>query len=207
LLTEYSAIQNEDFVKDVFSHIGREIEILSNSHVKKLDVNFVSELKFNKIGDFNIFIGPYPQNEEDIALLSKSEITAVLNIQTDVDMTHRQINWKSNLEAYKKHCIDVIRYPIRDFDSDDLKVKIRGAAEILKELTEEGNNVYVHCTAGMSRAAAAVITYLVFNHYFSLDEAYDYVKFYRNIICPNMNVLSQIVPSYKTEEKEITSEI
>lgn len=175
------------------------MELLANSHVKKLDVNFVSELKFNKIGDFNIFIGPYPQNEEDIALLSRSDVTAVLNVQTDVDMSHRQINWKANLEAYRKFGIDIVRYPIRDFDSEDLKVKLRGAAEKLKEFIKEGKSVYVHCTAGMSRAAATVISYLVFNHDYSLEEAYEYVKFYRNIICPNMTVLSHVV-SYSDNE-------
>jgi protein-tyrosine phosphatase len=184
--------------------VGRELEILTNSHIRKLDVNFVSELKFQKIGDYNIFIGPYPQNEEDIYNLSRSDVTAVLNVQTDIDMSHRQINWKANLEAYRKHRIDIVRYPIRDFDAEDLKVKIKGAAEKLKELIDEGKSVYVHCTAGMSRAAATVIIYLVFNYDYSLDEAYEYVKYYRNIICPNMTVLSDIVSSHENEI-EITS--
>jgi protein tyrosine/serine phosphatase len=186
-------LENEELRKELLGQVGREIEILANSHVKKLDVNFVSELKFNKIGDYNIYIGPYPQNEDDIALLSKADITAVLNVQTDLDMTHRQINWPANLNAYKKHEIEIVRYPIRDFDPVDLRMKLQGAAEKLKELLNSNKTVYVHCTAGMSRAAATVISYLVLFDIYSLDEAYEYVKFFRNIICPNMNVLSKVI--------------
>ena len=186
-------MENEELRKELLGQVGREIEILANSHVKKLDVNFVSELKFNKIGDYNIYIGPYPQNEDDIALLSKADISAVLNVQTDLDMTHRQINWPANLNAYKKHEIEVVRYPIRDFDPVDLRIKLQGAAEKLKELLNSNKTVYVHCTAGMSRAAATVISYLVLFDTYSLDEAYEYVKFFRNIICPNMNVLSKVI--------------
>lgn len=190
----------------MLSQVGREIEVLANSHVKKLDVNFVSELKFNKIGDYNIYIGPYPQNEDDIALLSRSDITAVLNVQTDLDMTHRQINWSENLKAYRKHEIEVVRYPIRDFDAEDLTIKLKGAAEKLKDLLVSKKSVYVHCTAGMSRAAATVISYLVLYDTYSLDEAYEYVKFFRNIICPNMNVLSKVVNNDdKDKEKEVTT--
>ncbi len=191
-------------MKEVFSQVGREIEILANSHIKRLDVNFVSELKFNKIGDHDIYIGPYPQNEDDISLLARSDITGVLNMQTDMDFAHRQINWPANLKALKKYDIEIVRFPIRDFDADDLKQKLKGAAEKLKDLLQDGKSVYVHCTAGMSRAAATVIAYLVLYDKFSLEEAYEYVKFYRNIICPNMTVLSQVL-SDDENEKEITS--
>ena len=191
-------------MKEFSSQVGREIEILANSHIKRLDVNFVSELKFNKIGDHDIYIGPYPQNEEDISLLARSEITGVLNVQTDMDFTHRQINWTSNLNSYKKHEIEIVRYPIRDFDSEDLSEKLKGAAEKLKDLLQGGKSVYVHCTAGMSRAAATVIAYLVLYDNYSLEEAYEYVKFYRNIICPNMTVLSKVL-SMDENKKEITS--
>lgn len=186
-------MENDEVRKELLGQVGRETEVLVNCHVKKLDVNFVSELKFNKIGDYDIYIGPYPQNEDDIAELSKSDINAVINLQTELDMVHRQINWQANLNAYKKYDIEVERIPIRDFDPDDLLIKLQGAAEKLKDLLNSNKIVYVHCTAGMSRAAATVIAYLVLFDTYSLDEAYEYVKFYRNIICPNMNVLSKVV--------------
>ncbi len=158
-----------------------------------MDVNFVSGLKFDKIGEYNIYIGPYPQNEADIANLSQSDVTAVLNVQTDLDMTHRQVNWPANLKAYQQNKIKILRHPIRDFDQSDLIEKLKGASDKLNDLLNEGNFVYVHCTAGMSRAVATVIGYLVFYKDFSLEEAYDYVKSYREIICPNMKAIETVI--------------
>jgi protein-tyrosine phosphatase len=166
---------------------------MTNSHIDKLDVNFVSHLKFDKIGDYNIYIGPYPQNEDDIETMAKAGITAVLNVQTDLDMVHRQVNWKNNLAAFKRHNIEVVRYPIRDFDQQDLIHKLKGANDLLNELIMEKHTVYVHCTAGMSRAAATVIGYLVFYECYSLEDAYDYTKSFRSIICPNINALAEVV--------------
>ncbi len=193
ILTELTFLEDENDYREELQKIGREVEILTNSKIVKFDINFVSSLKFDKIGDFKIFIGPYPQNEEDIETMSKNKITAVLNVQTDLDMTHRQINWKNNLKAYEKYNIKIIRYPIRDFDQSDLILKLKGAQEELTSLLEEGNSVYVHCTAGMSRAAATVIAHLVFKENFNLEEAYDYVKTNRPIICPNYKAIEEVI--------------
>lgn len=114
-------------------------------------------------------------------------------MQTDLDMNHRQINWDNNLNSYKRNNITIVRYPIRDFDQDDLTNKLRKASELLKNLIKQGKAVYVHCTAGMSRAAATVILYLVLNHEMTLEDAYDYVKSYREIICPNIKAIAKVI--------------
>ena len=51
-----------------------------NGHVEKTDANFVGGLTFDKIGDSNIFIGPYPQIEEDCQALADAGVTAVFNV-------------------------------------------------------------------------------------------------------------------------------
>jgi protein-tyrosine phosphatase len=193
ILTDSSLLQDENDYREELHKIGREIELFTNSEIFKLDVNFVSHLKFDRIGDFNIFIGPYPQNEDDIENLSKNKVSAVLNVQTDLDLIHRQVNWNANLKAYEKYNIQIVRYPIRDFDQSDLISKLKGAADELRDLLNDDNLVYVHCTAGMSRAAATVIAYMVFYQNYSLEEAYEYVKSYRNIICPNLNAISEVI--------------
>ena len=60
--------------------------------------------------------------------------------------------------------------------------------------------VLQHCTAGMSRAAATVIIYLVLYEDFSVEEARDFVKKYRPIICPNYNVINRVVAMYKPDK-------
>jgi protein-tyrosine phosphatase len=196
ILTDYNLVMDQNGFAEELNKVGREIELITNSHIDKLDVNFVSHLKFDKIGDYNIYIGPYPQNEDDIGKMAQAGITAVLNVQTDMDMVHRQVNWEHNLAAYKKHKIQVVRYPIRDFDQDDLIKKLKGANDTLKELLMEKKTVYVHCTAGMSRAAATVIGYLVFYECYSLEDAYEFVKSHRSIICPNMGALAEVIKNY-----------
>ena len=66
--------------------------LLKNSKLEFIDVNFVATLDFDKIGDFNIYIGPYPQTEQDFKSMYKSGINTVLNIQTDKDFESRQLD-------------------------------------------------------------------------------------------------------------------
>lgn len=159
----------------------------------RLDINFVANLNFNKIGDYPIYIGPYPQNEDDIEKISEAGITAILNLQTDKDMQHRQVNWGTLFSLYQKRKIVPFRFPIKDFNRKDLTDKLVEAASLLKNLVSEMHRVYVHCTAGMSRAAATVIAYLVLEKSFNVMQAHDYVKSFRAIICPDIAAIKQAV--------------
>jgi len=49
-------------------------------------------LIFHKIGDTNIWLGPYPQTIEDINTLKDSGVTGVFNVQTDGDLRFRGVN-------------------------------------------------------------------------------------------------------------------
>jgi protein-tyrosine phosphatase len=104
-------------------------------------------------------------------------------------MNHRQINWKTNLEYYKKMNIEPIRFTIEDFNRNDLAEKLIEAGNLLGEMIKKLFKVYVHCTAGMNRAAATVIAYLVIFNDYEITEAFDYVKSYRNIICPDIKAI------------------
>ena len=143
--------------------------LLTNSFLEVLDVNFVSDLEFNKIGEKNIFIGPYPQSENDFKKLNENGIDAILNLQSDKDMKIRQINYQFQLDLAKKYGIKINRYPIIDFNQIDLYNKLKGAGDLLNNLIKEGKTIYVHCTAGMSRAAATVIIYLVLHENYSVE--------------------------------------
>lgn len=172
---------------------NNEAEYLLNNMITHLDINFVADLIFHKIGDYPIYIGPYPQNEQDIENISHQGITAVLNLQTDQDMIHRQVNWETNVQIYKKKRIEFVRFPIQDFNRKDLSQKLVEAANALNGLISKLHKVYVHCTAGMSRAAATVIAYLVINGDFTVIEAHDFVKSHRSIICPDIQAIKDAV--------------
>ena len=171
--------------------------LLTNSFLEVLDVNFISNLEFDKMGEKNIFIGPYPQSINDFKRLSESEIDTILNIQSDKDLLIRQVNYELQIEEAKKYGITINRYPIEDFNQIDLYNKLKGAGDLLNQLLKEGKKIYVHCTAGMSRSAAVVIIYLVLYENYTVEEANNFCKKYRPVICPNYGVINKIASIYK----------
>ena len=59
---------------------------------------------------------------------------AVLNLQRDVDMKMRKLDWNDIKGYYEEKNIEVINYQINDSDPDDLTEKIIVAADILNKL-------------------------------------------------------------------------
>ena len=171
--------------------------LLTNSYLEILDVNFVANLVFNRMGDKKIYIGPYPQSLDDFKLISEAGINSILNVQSDKDLIFRQINHQLQLKQAKDCGIKINRYPIEDFNQEDLAEKLKGAGDLLNKLLKEGNTVYVHCTAGMSRAAATVIIYLVLYEDFTVEDAANFCKKHRPVICPNYGVINRIASIYK----------
>lgn len=63
-----------------------------NGHIEKADANFVGNMRFDQIGKTKIWLGPYPQKEDDIDTLVKAGITGVFNVQTSGDLSFRGVN-------------------------------------------------------------------------------------------------------------------
>jgi hypothetical protein len=95
-----------------------------NGHVEKADANFVGGLTYEVIGNTKIWIGPYPQIEQDTQTMRDSGITGILNVQTDIDITHRGVNWPKMLEYYGKRGMTAIHYPIHDFNEAHLTERL-----------------------------------------------------------------------------------
>ncbi|KAJ8903953.1 hypothetical protein NDN08_000484 [Rhodosorus marinus] len=173
------------------------------------DVNFISNMEFNEIPP-RIFIGPYPQSEEDLKTIKAAGATDVLCVQTDEDIAHRGLNWSKMLDSYKKLELGIHRWAIADFNPTSLEENIHHASELLGTILGQSNEsmVYVHCTAGMSRAAATVILYLASTQGYGVDEAFQYVKKHRKVIAPNMGVLRKVAVKHapKALERDRTLE-
>ena len=189
---------------DNFKNNPDEYKLLTNSFLEVLDVNFVADLIFNRMGDKNIYIGPYPQNYNDYKTLKENGITATLNVQSEKDLKHRQINLELHKKQAKELGIEIHHFPILDFSAQDLENKLKDAADLLNDLLKKGKVVYVHCTAGMSRASATVILYLVLYENYTVMEAKDFCRKYRPVICPNYAVINKVAAKYKpgSEMKE-----
>ena len=163
-------------------------ETVNDSPIEIVDANFVAGMHIDAVPP-SLFIGPYPQRCEDIDAMRACGVTAVVNLQTDGDIRQRSVDWQRLNEYYQKVGIAYYRLPIEDFNEDDLVAKLPTAVGLLKRLLDAGQQVYLHCTAGMGRAPAVAIAYLSRHHDKSPDEAFAYVKHYRPVTCPNMNAV------------------
>jgi len=168
---------------------NRELFLLEGgeapSHIERLDMNFVGGIAFDKVTDFQLFIGPYPQSSSDIEALARAGVTAVVNLQSRRDFTYRRINWPALQQVYAALNIEAVHIPVGDFDHSDLVSKLPYAAQVLDELYGNGKVIYVHCTAGMGRAPATVVYYLVKYHNFSVESAIQLVRESRHVAVPN----------------------
>jgi len=109
----------------------------------------------------NLFVGSYPGSPEDIDRLQNDfGVTAVLNVQTDEDMTCWGVNWGGLESHYRTTGVEVRRGPVRDFDPEDLRRNLPKCVEVLDELLHQGHAVYVHCNMGINRSPTIVIAYL-----------------------------------------------
>ena len=133
-------------------------------------------INFNQIQP-QIFVGTYPQSALDIDRLRMGPgVTAVLNLQTEEDFQVLGVRWERLMERYLEHDLVVQRYPIRDFDRDDLREHLPGVAGLLNDMLAIGHRVYIHCTAGVGRAPAVAIAYLAWHKEWDLERAYEHVR-------------------------------
>lgn len=129
--------------------------------------------------------------------MAEAGVTGVLNVQTEIDINHRGINWPKMLDFYRENGIKAVLFQIHDFNEEDLKDKLKKGADILNQmLNDEGLQVYVHCTAGMGRAPATVLTYLCLHQGWDPDEADTFVKQYRKVSTPNLRAVKAVLAKY-----------
>jgi protein-tyrosine phosphatase len=124
-----------------------------------------------------LFVGSRPRIVEDIdELVRDTGITAVLNLQTDEDMVWYDTDWEKLEAHYRKTEIEIIRFPIRDFDPDDLREQLPQCVRALEKLFAAGHTVYLHCTAGVNRSPTVAIAYIHWCRGWNLEKAAAYVK-------------------------------
>ena len=171
--------------------------LLKNSKLEFVDINFVAILDFDKIGDKNIYIGVYPETEKDFELISKKGINSILSVQTDKDLEYRHLDINVLNKYANKYGINIERYPIEDFNTEDIYNNLKGAGDLLNKLLKEEKKIYVHCTAGIGRSSSVVITYLVLYENYSVKEAISFCKKYRPKIIPYHKIINEIAKIYK----------
>ena len=112
-------------------------------------------------------------------------------MQTNRDFDAKGINWPVLEKNYHQSGIASYRYPIIDFDDNDMLSLIGGAGKLLDEITESHSRIYVHCTAGQQRSPSAVIAWLAWHKNHGLENAIDIVMKARKCD-PPLHVLRKV---------------
>ena len=131
-------------------------------------------INFDLITD-GIFVGTCPTSTVDVQRLKQAGITALLNMQTDRDFKINGVNWLYLEKNYHETGIASYRYPIIDFNDEEMLSLISGAAKLLNKIIQSHSQIYVHCTAGQQRAPSAVIAWLAWQKGHSLEDAIEIV--------------------------------
>lgn len=128
-------------------------------------------LNWGQITD-NIVIGTCPMAPEDLERIhSGTGVSAVLSLQHDDCLSYWSINYAMMYRTGTELGLMMQRYPIRDFDVQDLRKRLPEAILMLANMLAHGHRVYVHCTAGMGRAPTVVLGYLTFIKGYSPDDS------------------------------------
>ncbi|UYV62936.1 DUSP19 [Cordylochernes scorpioides] len=109
---------------------------------------------------------------QNLRVLKEAGITHIVNLATGVP------NYYDFDFSYKK--VDV-----RDYATEYIRQHFEEVFRFMDDARRCGGKVFVHCNAGISRAATICIGYLMSRYRMRYDEAFGTVKQARPIICPN----------------------
>lgn len=158
-------------------------------------------INFNRIEE-DIFVGSAPRNQIDVKRLSSQlKITAVLSLQSDADFKNYQIDFNELSTAYQTMDMQFYRFPITDFDAVDMSKKLVEPVQMLASLLDQEQRVYVHCNAGICRAAGTVLGYLHAYKGMDLDEGLAYMREKRPMVNPYMDAVRLAMKTLKSELK------
>jgi Dual specificity phosphatase, catalytic domain len=109
----------------------------------------------------HLLVGTFLKSALEVEMLRRHEgVTAVLNLQTDAGIRAGEFFGEPLETIYGASSVKLLRVPVRDLDALDLQQKLSDCVAVLNRLIEEGQTVYLHCTAGVNRSPTVAIAYL-----------------------------------------------
>ncbi|CAE7499801.1 SSH1 [Symbiodinium microadriaticum] len=85
-----------------------------------------------------------------------------------------------------------LRLSVADKENENLSVRYTKAFQFIQRVVASKGKLFVHCTAGSSRAPAIVIAYLIAIRKIPLFDALEYMTAVRTCVCPNLGFLYQL---------------
>eukprot|EP01038_Epipyxis_sp_PR26KG_P014618 gene14618-19631_t len=109
---------------------------------------------------------------ENLQLLMKLNVTHILNVTDNLP------NYHQSLFVYQ-------RIKVKDSNEEDIAVYFETAVEFIQRAERAQGRIFVHCTAGSSRAPTIILAYLIAIRGIPLVDAYNYLTVLRPLVAPN----------------------
>ena len=133
---------------------------------------------------------------EDKKKLKKYNIKAVITLQMKTKS-------EDIIKFYKDNDIQFYHIKINDSPEENIQNYFDSTYNFINENINNGNNVLVHCMAGISRSATIVIHYLLKKEYFNkiikgssqymVNKIIDFVRSKRVFISPNVGFVNKLI--------------
>ncbi|KAH9288544.1 hypothetical protein KI387_032661, partial [Taxus chinensis] len=182
--TETTNVDETDEKSEVYSsNMSNAMEAdLTYRHELGINYNFVLA---------DLILGSCLQSPEDINKLREMGVGTIFCVQKDSDLDYFGVDITSIQEHAKECGLQHVRAEIRDFDPFDLRMKLPSVVAKLDMAIKNGHGiVYVHCTAGLCRAPAVVLSYMYWILSYKLSEAYKLLQNVRKC-CPNLEEIKR----------------
>jgi protein-tyrosine phosphatase len=136
------------------------------------------------------------QTSNNTEILQKKNIKAVITLENTPKPEYI-------LYYYKMRGIDNIQIQIPDFPNADISKYFDVTYNFIKKHLSKGDNVLVHCAAGVSRSSIIVLNYIIRNIYESgytkkdpyniVNDVISFSQTKRSIINPNQGFRQQLL--------------
>lgn len=127
----------------------------------------------------NLFLGNRDASY-DKELLDKNKIKAIVVMGKDL-----KIKFPNDFIYFK--------YEVNDSLNQDLFCYFKEINQIIDSYVNKKENVFVHCSAGVSRSSTIVISYIMYLLKISFEEAFKLVESKRHCILPNSSFKEQLI--------------
>ncbi|XP_054161024.1 dual specificity protein phosphatase 12-like [Oppia nitens] len=133
----------------------------------------------NKIDD-HLYFGNY-RSATDEQTLNKHSINRVLTLMS------------GGIPEYKRYPnIEYFTVEVNDDINEDLLTHLEITRQVIAEGHRKGQNVLVHCAAGISRSGAAVTAFIMHKYRKTFDEAIEMIVLRRPLAGPNRGFKVQL---------------
>ncbi len=123
-----------------------------------------------------LWVGSCPRTTDDIDQVAReTRLSVIFSLVTDDDIDRLGVPWMALEVHCRRRAIELVRRPVIDGNSADLRQKLPGCVRLLDNLLAAGHVVFLHCVSGIERAPSVAVAYLHWCLGYKLEDAEAFV--------------------------------